>query len=101
MQNSNLLLTFQMTGARGTRTEEAARIMLDGRGSLLVYGAQGGVAEKLTLAQLGSFSVQRLPATRATAQVVPIRRMGALSSISRRPLSKLRTPQFSPSLGLA
>ena len=63
MESLNLLLTFKIAGAKHVRVKGASRIKIDGCGGLTVYGAQNGVAERISLRQLQSLSIQPLGVT--------------------------------------
>ena len=89
MKAFHLLLTFELQGAPEVRTQKAARISLDGKGALVVYGERGEVKEHLRLAQLRSFAIQPVtaPARNAPTPILP------------RALPKLRTRQLSHCVG--
>jgi hypothetical protein len=63
MDNLNLLLSYTMSGDAETHVKGAARISVDGMGGLLVYDAQTGRAERISLEQLASLRINRPPDT--------------------------------------
>jgi hypothetical protein len=63
MENLNLLLRFTTAGEAETHVRGAARITLDGLGGLLVYDSATGVAERISLSDLGSLRIDRAPKT--------------------------------------
>jgi len=60
MENVNLILSFKLPGDSACRVRGAARIKIDGRGSLTVYGAENTFPETIDLAELQSFSIHSL-----------------------------------------
>ena len=59
----NLVLMFRLSGDGQMRVKGASRIKLDGRGGLMVYDSENGVAETYDLHNLQSFSIQPLQAS--------------------------------------
>jgi hypothetical protein len=57
MERPNLLLTFKMPGASEPEVRGAARISVDGRGGILVYNAETGTPERISVDQLKSFQI--------------------------------------------
>jgi len=62
MKNLNLLVTFKLSTDGQMRIKGASRIKLDGRGSLMVYDPENGVAETIDLRNLQAFSIQPVSA---------------------------------------
>ena len=58
MDNLNLILKFKVAGDANLHVKGAARIKVDGRGGLMLYDAQGGPAEMISLHSLQSFCIQ-------------------------------------------
>jgi hypothetical protein len=58
MENRNLVLELKLRGDSEARVIGAARIRVDGRGSLLLYGQQGAPAS-IRLGELQSFAIRR------------------------------------------
>ncbi len=61
MNNLNLVVMFRLSNDDQMRVKNAARIKLDGRGSLLLYDAEGA-HETIDLRNVRSFSIQPLKA---------------------------------------
>ena len=59
MRNVNLLVRFTMAGAAGSEVRGAARIVVDGRGGLVVYDPATGAPERIALAELESLRIDR------------------------------------------
>ena len=55
MNDLNLVLKFQLAGEPHFQIREAARIKVDGRGSLIFYDVQSGLTESLEVSRLLSF----------------------------------------------
>ena len=62
MKNLNLFVTFKLSSDSQTRVKGASRIKLDGRGSLMLYDTENGMAETIDLRKLQSFSIQPVSA---------------------------------------
>ena len=62
MKNLNLVVMFRLSSDGQMRVKGASRIKLDGRGSMMLYDAENGAAEKIDLATVQSFSIQPLKA---------------------------------------
>ncbi len=60
MDQLNLVLKFRLTGHDQYQVKGAARMKVDGRGSLSFYDAQSGNMEKIDLRQLQSFTLRCL-----------------------------------------
>jgi len=60
MQNLILLVKFKLSNDRTVHVKGAARIKVDGRGSLMLYDCERGIAETIDLRKLHSFSIQPL-----------------------------------------
>jgi len=63
MKDLNLVLMFRLSGDGQMRVKGASRIKLDGRGGLMVYDSENGVAETYDLQKVQSFSIQPLKAS--------------------------------------
>jgi len=59
-EDVNLFLSFKLAGQSKSSVRGAARIKIDGRGGLTVYSAESGLAERIDLAELQSFSIYSL-----------------------------------------
>lgn len=58
--NVNLVLSFRLPGDATCRIRGAARIKIDGRGGITVYGAESVMPERIDLTQLQSLSIHSL-----------------------------------------
>jgi hypothetical protein len=58
MPPTNLVLTFTLAGDSRVHIRGAARIKLDGRGGLTVFGAKNGCPELVSLGRLRSLTIQ-------------------------------------------
>jgi aerobic-type carbon monoxide dehydrogenase small subunit (CoxS/CutS family) len=60
MDDLNLVVKFMLAGDAQLHVKGAARIKVDGRGGLLLYGAQGGAVETIELGAQKSFRLQQV-----------------------------------------
>ena len=65
MTPTNLVLTFTLAGDSRVHVRGAARIKVDGRGGLTLFGAENGCAELVSLVRLRSLTIQAAPALNA------------------------------------
>lgn len=68
MNHLNLVLKFRLAGDQEFQIKEAARIKVDGQGSLTFYDVHSGKTEKIEVSRLRSFSL--LPADSAPARAL-------------------------------
>jgi len=61
MKNLNLVVMFRLSSDDQVHVRNASRIKLDGRGSLMLYDAEGA-PETIDLRNVRSFSIQPLKA---------------------------------------
>jgi hypothetical protein len=61
MHNLNLVLRFTVGRSDDSQVRGAARIRVDGLGGILVYDAETGKAERISLADMNSLSIHRSP----------------------------------------
>ena len=62
MDNLNLILKFKLAGDGHLHVKSAARIRVDGRGGLMLYGTYSGDVEIIDLQALRSLSIQQVSA---------------------------------------
>jgi hypothetical protein len=60
MNDTKLLLKFELAGDSQVHVKRATRIKIDGRGGLVLYSALPGATETIKLSQLQSFCIQPL-----------------------------------------
>lgn len=59
MNDFNLVVKLKLANGGGVQIKGAARIKVDGRGSLMLFDPQGGI-EAIEVGQIESFSVKHL-----------------------------------------
>ena len=64
MDNLNLILKFKLAGDDHLHVKGAARIKVDGRGTLMLYNTQSRAVETIDLRTLRSFSIQQVSLAR-------------------------------------
>jgi hypothetical protein len=64
MNKLNLILKFKLAGDGHFHVKGAARIRVDGRGGLMLYGTQSGAVETIDLQALRSLSIQQVSPAR-------------------------------------
>jgi hypothetical protein len=57
MNNFNLLLTYTLDHDAHVHVRGASRIQVDGRGGLLIYDPETGMAERLSIAEMNSIRI--------------------------------------------
>lgn len=60
MKNRNLVVELKLHGDSSIRVIGAARMQLDGRGSLLLYDTPGAAHANICLGELQSFAIRRV-----------------------------------------
>jgi hypothetical protein len=64
MDNLNLILKFKLAGDDHLHVKGAARIKVDGRGTLLLYNIQSRAVETIDLRTLRALSIQQVSPAR-------------------------------------
>jgi hypothetical protein len=60
MDNPNLVVKFMLAGDGRLHIKGAARIKVDGRGGLVLYGAHGETVETIEMGALQTFHLQQV-----------------------------------------
>jgi len=66
MKDQHLFLRYTLAGDSRVHVKTAFRVVIDGKGGLLLHQVEG-VPERLTLAELESFSIHKVAAPRGPA----------------------------------
>jgi len=61
MNPTNLVLTFTLAGDNRVHVRGAARIKVDGRGGLTLFGSEKGRTEMVSLGRIRTLTIETVP----------------------------------------